>query len=76
MVRYFTELGFVYKFLFITIEVLIIFYLIRYCKNNYKEFTIHDMGISQSFISSCALLIGLIMDIIYLLLTVFNGHND
>ena len=76
MVRYFTELGFVYKFLFLTIEVLVIFYLILYCKKNYKEFTIHDMGISQSFISSCALLIGLIMDIIYLLLTVFNGHND
>ena len=76
MVRYFTDLSLEYPFLFIIIETLIVVFLFQYCKNNYKEFTIHDMGISQSFISSCALLIGLIMNIIYLFLIAFNGHND
>jgi len=76
MVKYLTDLSLEYPFLFIIIEMLIVVFLFRYCKNNYKEFTIHDMGISQSFISSCALLIGLIMNVIYLLLTAFNGHND
>lgn len=76
MVKHLTDLSLEYPFLFIVIETLIVVFLFQYCKNNYKEFTIHDMGISQSFISSCALLVGLIMNIIYLLLTVLNGHND
>ena len=73
MVKYLTDLSLEYPFLFIIIEMLIVVFLFRYCKNNYKEFTIHDMGISQSFISSCALLIGLIMNVIYLLCL---GHGD
>jgi len=72
MVRFFKEFGFIFQSLFLTIEVLVIIYLILYCKKNYKEFTLNDLGISQSFISSCGLLMGLIMDIIYLLLTSFK----
>lgn len=76
MVKYFTDLSLEYPFLFIIIEMLIVVYLVLFCKRNYKEFTINDLGISQSFISSCAFLAALLLNIVYLLLTVLNGQND
>ena len=74
MVKLYTELSLEYPLLFSLLQLTIVYYQIKYCKNNYKNFTWKDLGISETFILSCGLSAGLIMLTIFLLKYYFNKY--
>ena len=73
MVEYYTKISLKYPILTTLIQSIIVYYLIMECKKDYPNFSWHDLGESRNFISSCALIIGLLMINIYLLNYYFNS---
>ena len=73
MVKLYTKLSLEYPLIFVTLQLIIVYYEIKYCKNNYKTFTLKDMGASQVFMLACGLSFLLLIYSIKLILIFLNN---